>query len=509
MYKLIICDDDEIILEGLSTVISWEEMGVTLKGTASNGQDAVDLIERYRPDILVTDIVMPFYSGFEIIEHAKLYNPGIVILVISGYDDFSYAKEAIRMGVQDYVSKPIDVQEMEYQIQKAVKKCEKLQRQMYQERVKFIQRICFSHLDPEEAFQQSSLVELHANWFYVNLLIWMDEENPEEESFFREIAELVREKECYSFVHENRQLCICVCAKTEKTVQEEREDIIRKIRSELKEKERNISVTIASGKIYRGIGNLGRSMQDARAALESKFVAGNNKDIFYSEAEHKNTNFWSGDEIFSINFTECVKACNKKKVHENIEKLYSILEQTGGGSYLFTQFTLCNLYMNLSKNLKESGINLGNLNDSYMENYKTIIRCDNLQASVTYFEKSLYEICDRIAEQRQGKHVSMVEEAKAYIQQHYKRSDLMVEEVAESVFMSRSYFSTIFKSVTGVSFTDYLIRVRMEKAKELICNTDERIGDIALEVGYDNPTYFSVAFKKYTGKSPTEYKNRI
>lgn len=122
-YKAILCDDDEIIATGLSEFISWDDLNIELCGVGFDGLEAKELIEKYKPDILISDIRMPFLNGFEIIEYAQNINPNTVIIVISGYDDFQYAQEAIKLGAMNYLLKPIDENELSQQLKKAVEKC--------------------------------------------------------------------------------------------------------------------------------------------------------------------------------------------------------------------------------------------------------------------------------------------------------------------------------------------------------------------------------------------------
>ena len=132
--RAIICDDDEIILKGLCSVIDWASLGIELVGTAGNGKEGLALLKEQRPELLMTDIRMPHVDGLQLIEEGKKLNPGLMAIVFSGYDDFEYARRALKLGVQDYLTKPINMDELTHLASDCVKRFDEARKDSFEDR---------------------------------------------------------------------------------------------------------------------------------------------------------------------------------------------------------------------------------------------------------------------------------------------------------------------------------------------------------------------------------------
>ena len=169
-------------------------------------------------------------------------------------------------------------------------------------------------------------------------------------------------------------------------------------------------------------------------------------------------------------------------------------------------FSISRLYTDLASELGSSGIELQDVFDNPMEEFKKVASSTTLEESIENLKQNLFKIIDSL-NARKSKYGKQVEQAIDHIKHHYPESTLSIEDVARTVCLSTSYFSTIFKNETGITFTDYLIKIRMERAKNLLENTHLKMYEISSMTGYENAAYFSAAFKRYFRKSPSDVQN--
>lgn len=250
-------------------------------------------------------------------------------------------------------------------------------------------------------------------------------------------------------------------------------------------------------------------MKSVAEALKLHFIKGTNSDIFYEEvvsyigkeADPSPKLPLSGTTLISL-----IKKQDKKGLERELLQLKENLRQCGRESYLYMTFSISRLYTDLASELGSSGIELQDVFDDPMEEFKKVASSTTLEESIENLKQNLFKIVDSL-NARKSKYGKQVEQAIDHIKHHYSESTLSIEDVARTVCLSTSYFSTIFKNETGITFTDYLIKIRMERAKNLLENTHMKMYEISSMTGYENAAYFSAAFKRYFGKSPSDVQN--
>lgn len=516
MFKAILCDDNEIILEGLSQEIHWNEIGIELTGTASDGQEAWTMIQAAPPDILITDIRMPYIDGLSLAKQAKELNSKLAIVVISGYNDFEYARTAVHLGAIDFCLKPIDLDEMNQVLHRTVTRCQQLCHGESIRIEKILRDILYLEHEETELLSLCRQISLDPDQYFCIMKAELHVQD------IRKLSENLQFSIEHDFTHlvdrlQSSRILIPAASCTDCTLflhaairtelLQQQKSVIAQIRTVFPVEHSQANLTLASGNPYKGILQVSHSLYECGQALKLRFVKGTNATVYYEEVKNyslASEHHQLSDELLNIDFSQSVKNQDKPDIDQTLLRLYRQLLKTGGDSFLYATLAVGTLYSRLIRDLDHSGLDIREIFENPMDEFKKVTDAGSLDLLIENMRTSLYQICDyvSICQSRYGKIIS---QALQYIDQNYHQPSLSIEDAAGFVCLSPSYFSTIFRSETGETFTDYLIRIRMEKAKELMKNTNLKIYEISLRTGYENASYFSTAFKRFEGLSPSEY----
>ena len=271
--------------------------------------------------------------------------------------------------------------------------------------------------------------------------------------------------------------------------------------------EQGMSLTCAQSNVQWGIRLLDQCYQEAHEALKLKYIRGDNQNLRFQDIK--------GDEkesdpspILDIDLITPVKSGNVQLLKKRMGELEKLLKQAGMDSYIYMQFMVGSLYSTVLKELGDAGICADLVFENPVEEYKKLIGCETIGKAIGVLGENLKRICEYVGSQKSGVYSRPVVKALAYMEENYSSPDLSMEDTAVAAGLSSARFSTSFKSETGVTFTDYLLKLRMEKAKDLMRDPNRKIYEIAMMTGYSNIPYFSTAFKKYTGCPPSEYREK-
>jgi AraC-like DNA-binding protein/HAMP domain-containing protein len=282
--------------------------------------------------------------------------------------------------------------------------------------------------------------------------------------------------------------------------------LINKIRSGLDQK---YSVTIAVGNSKNSILSFADSYDEAFKALSHKFILGMNRNIFYKDLERKSQQQAFPSLVsYETELIKAIKLSAPKLIEEKLNIFIEEIKGREGDAPLFLKMIISNLYLQALQTIQQSNIEIEEVFDDPLPIYQKIISHQTIDGMGRELLEVLINIADFINIKKGQKFYQMIAKAQEYILQNYGRGDLSLEEVANVVHVSGCYFSLIFKREVGMTFIDYLVKVRIEKAKELLAIPGNLSYEVAYQVGYNNPTYFSRTFKKHTGISPTEFKNQ-
>lgn len=531
MYKLLIVDDDGIIRRGLSQNIMWKDIGFELLGTANDGEIALKMIEKEQPQIIISDIKMPFMDGLQLTRLVKAKYPQIKVILLTGYEEFEYAKEALKLKVFDYVLKPVDNELLIETVKRAVcdfEKEEKSKKQITESlpllKQKFLVNLINGDYLESELLSEIDYLKLPlVNGNCIVLLLKLDDyknsnynlEVMEKEllkfsiqNICEEIAENTGNSVFIDLLEDEAALIftdktlnnIALLNKVSTIAESLREKVFKYLKT---------TITIGIGNVYSDIKEINKSYKDAYKAIEFRYILGKNKVLFIQDVSgyEKKSSFH-----FDIEKTEIIEKIKLGLKNESIKILSDIEEKIVTEKLVsLTSIRLLGV---------EIAILLYNEVDGFKEyceqtysekNYYNFSnRLQGLETVQEIFSELrglISDICIYILEKRGTQQQNIVQSAMKFIAENYAREGLSLQDVANIVHVSPIYLSIIFKQEKGINFSDYLLEIRMKKAMELIRSKDIKIYEVSDKVGYSNAQYFSVCFKKYTGFSPSEFKN--
>ncbi len=523
MFKAILCDDDEVIAEGLGRFIPWKELGIELCGCCNNGVAAKELLDQENPDILISDVRMPFMDGLELTRYAMEVNPNIKVIIISGYDDFKYAQEAIRLGAMDYILKPVDEEDLTGRLKKAVEDCRlsELQKKMasdneQQQKKEQMQYLIFAGPNAFEKRYGREALEQISNCAGMVMAVCIDHFDRADDCLSEEeqqelVREMFRSIELQSrlftvFEKKKGEAVGYITSKNMGGVAWLRDETVRRVRSMFTSACPGWNLTFAMSSVQPQIRDIRKLYDEVMLAVRERFVYPAGSDIYYEKIKSdKKLSKEEFDNLLAFSeLSALITQGDRNKVCHEIDNIEKRLLQTGGKSYLFVSAMTGKLFMELFQNLRQYGIEEDEMD--VMSEYQKISKCQSVETIMEGLKDLTMKIMGLLEQNRKNSSMKMISAARAYIDEHYMDHALSMDDTAKYVHMSPSYFSVIFKRETGLSFTDYLIRYRIRKSQELMRNTDLKIYEISDRVGYDTAAYYSTAFKKETGYSPSEYK---
>lgn len=517
MYKTLIVDDERMIREGMKKVIPWESIGISEVFTAASGAEAIRLMEENPVDIIITDISMTEMTGIEMVRQMMERWSNFRVIILTGYDSFEYARECLRMKVEDFLLKPVDEVLLTECIKKQVNYLEEKKKQ---EQAEIANRRSFGTVEQMEL--ERYICDLIHNRNREEALCYVKERVPysddikllvavlnpqlslertQQEGIFqiRQIQniclEFIDAKEYGLTVSDMEVGQIILILFTEKcggTVSDFVDSILEILKDELQ-----YLPKMVIGNEVEGIHQVHTSYQDALYLLQSK--ESNIHKVLYSQSILKRRKIFQ--EVFEELKSEICNNISDEDYVLHVYDTFCMAVESYGLSETSVKKCCYELiadihyaYIVAGGNTKEQGPEsfLKSISGSSIEECKKLGR--------TF-------ICKMLENEQKDVH-EIVEKAKAYINQHLSEN-LSVASLAELTFVSPNYFSRLFKRVTGHGCNEYIVRKRIEKACTLLEMTNFNTGKIADMVGYNDTNYFSLAFKKHCGVTPTSYRNQI
>lgn len=537
MLKVFLVEDEIVMREGIKNNIDWEKEGFEFAGEASDGELAYPLIQKEKPDILIADIKMPFMDGLELSRLVRQELPDIKVIILSGYDEFEYAKEAISIGITDYLVKPIAGAKLLEAVKKVGKIIEEEQQQRLFLKTFEKERLEDIHLAKQKIFRslasgkkpvsellkdaREAGVDLAANRYNIVLLQIFEEGetvgySEKQNAAAQDIEEMTEHMPGVLMVELGIEGWAFIIKETdtERSLEQILPDFLEKLQEIIRGYE-GIEYFGGVGRAVCRLSELNRCFEEANRAFSYRYLINRNQ-IIYSE-EEANGSFAGGRlKASSLNVINIdreiverfLKTGLKSEVRHFIDEYFESVGESGIRSFLLRQYVTMDMFFTTVAMLRQIGYDSEDL----------VERCGDFQAMTSVFSsveqtksylqgvfEAALDLRDTVS---QKKYSSLLKNARTYIEQNYDNEEISLNTVAASVNLSPNHFSTIFNQETGQTFIEFLTHVRMEKAKELLRGTSMRMSEIAYTVGYKDAHYFSYLFKKTQECTPREFRSQ-
>ena len=532
MYKIMIADDESIVIDALQFIIERNFEDQCIIESAKTGRKVIELAEYFQPDIIFMDIQMPGINGIEAMREIRRHNDHIIFIVVSAYVKFDYAKEAIGIGVLEYINKPIDKDVIIATLQKAMHKVDEAKERRsidlaYKEKLEIVTPII------ENGFIYSLLYKKDEKeeWDNFRTLLGIEEEEgymmslqfgepSEKEQMENVIGTSVRLQKEYPKIREVMKSFFHCCVGNmmgntiavlvpcdpagDSEEYEKRIEVIETGRKMVRELRKTVDA-----KFRLGVG----AVHETDSLAES-----------YNEAI-RSLEYNSSDSVVHVNdlpilcnYEEDYPIETEKMLFRNIENgdlhkalyygksIFDWMVKSYSQKVMDIKLKVLEFVLRAERIGFESGGMVYHF-DMRSEYLQKIIDISDYGQLYEWFEKKISNVCRNILTKKEESTMDIVKKAQMYIEENYAK-DIVLDEVSKELQISPYYFSKLFKKRTGINFSEYLTNVRIDKAKELLTQSSMNIKEISLEVGYSDANYFSRVFKKNVGISPTEYKEK-
>lgn len=536
--KVFLVEDEMVIRRGIKNSIDWEKEGYIFCGEASDGELAYPMIIKEKPDILITDIRMPFMDGLELCKLVKKELPNIKILILSGYDEFDYAKEAIRLGVTEYLLKPISSGKLlealngvsesirrEKEDKDLVRKyMEEMRENTEHEKQKFFEQMIAGNLSMADALETGKKYEMNLSAGMYNLLLFrftLGEENRKSGELLGEaeyaIKKLTERLEyVFEFQRDVEGWAFLLMADNEEQMSER----VKELSKDLEEIMKNYSTIAYFGGIGQPVARLREleeSFREAERALAARFTMELNRIISVEDIRMaQNVDTLDDIEITSFGEIEKTRTMLEKflnngaedEIDEFVDVYINELPEENLKSVLMRQYIIMDAYivmMSFCEKIEGIEGEMQAQSEELKNSMKTSQTLEEIKNYIRMLLKKIIGVRDTISGRRYS---DIIEIAKDQIRKTYMSDEISLNTIAAEVGMSPSYFSSIFSKEMGKTFVEYLTEIRMDRAKELLMCSSMKTSEIGYEVGYKDPHYFSYIFKKTQNCTPKEFRAR-
>ena len=540
MLKIFLAEDEVIVRETIKRMIPWEDLGFELVGEAVDGEMALPLLLRQKPDLLITDIKMPFMDGLTLAKVAKKEIPGLKVVILSGYDDFNYAKQAINIGVEDYLLKPITKNALierlteirsRYEHEKTQKEYyEKFHREMqaYEKNSSrdFFEALVSGSMDMMEIYRRSEKLGLDIVAEAYNVLIFTmnceEDFSGQREGYSEWEAESLELLEEFFSENTSAMLFRCnifsygVLIKGQKeTIEENTRSCVSEIQRIFDRKEQKRQWFVAAGEPVERLSQIQKSYYSASRAFSQRYLYDENI-LYYDEMasmEKKNvteddSTYLQKVDVNALNPAILQKFLSNGLLEETenfVKDYFYAIGQEPLESLVFRNYVTLNVRFSVMSFLKEIGCDTRTLEQEDTEDVLSE-SSKSLENAIAYAEKIISQAIALRDQNSGNKNRSILKTAVDFIDSHYMEEDMSLNKAANAANVSANHFSALFSQNMGQTFIEYLTNLRMNKAKEYLRCTSMRSSEIAGEIGYKDAHYFSYLFKKTQGMTPSDYR---
>lgn len=532
--KVFLVEDEVIIRSGVKKSINWEQEGYEFVGEASDGELAYPMILKEKPDILITDIRMPFMDGLELSRLVKKELPDIKILILSGYDEFEYAKKAIKIGVTEYLLKPISAAKLT-EVLNAVAETirqeneEKNLLETYfaemrenteRDKMRLFEKLLMGDLSMGEILEAGERFGMNLGASCYKIVLFKILANLENHVYAEQMVDACSSVEqaasmmegVYVFQRGVEGWAFLLTAQDEKSMEESAKILYQNLKQAMKNYTQ-LEYFGGIGSTVPRIRSLKQSFREADRAFAARFVEEANQII--SQKEFEKSQMEEGLKMQGVvqigksreMLQKFLSNGTREEVKAFSDAYISRIEEENIRSTMVRQYVVidvCIVILSFCERISSAN----RLQEEAEELQKMMQKIHSLSEIKKYVVRLLNEAIELRDAESGRRYSDLIAAAKKEIENHYMTEEISLNTVAISVGMSPSYFSSIFSKKAGKTFVEYLTEVRIEKAKEFLMCSSMKTSEIGYEVGYKDPHYFSYIFKKVQGCSPKEYRAR-
>ncbi|MDO4303576.1 MAG: response regulator [Bacillota bacterium] len=531
MLKIFLVEDEFVIRQGIKNNIDWKAHGYEFCGEASDGELAFPMIQKLKPDIVITDIRMPFMDGLVLSRLIKKEMPWIEIIILSGYEEFGYAKEGIKIGIAGYLLKPISSEDLLKEIDALAVKIEE-KRKEREIREKYIREIEENFLkERKDLFQylvtgsksvaelleiaDKAAMDLSSLWYNI-VLIKIQSMYHAYDEYSNSIIEI--EEKIKDFIDEAQVLvfdrnlegkALLFKADSKEELDILQNNYLTRVKNLLKNYE-HVRYFGGIGTPVDRLSELPSSFESASHAFAHRYLvpqslilnSGEMEEGAYLDKEEFNISNINPRQIDRSKIREFLKVGDKEEAIYFVDEFFKNLGSNVVKSSIFRQYIVMDTYFCVVDFVEGLQISKDEIDPPLITSGALQSQESVMEYIVRIIEKAL-ELREKTASNRYG---DIVNEVMRYIEENYADEELSLNLLASHVNFSPNHLSMIFSQQTGQTFIKYLTDFRMNKAKELLRCTGKRSSVISMEVGYKDPHYFSYLFKKTQGMTPTQYR---
>ncbi|MDF2834999.1 MAG: response regulator [Paenibacillus sp.] len=524
MHEVLIVDDESIARASLTYLIDWETYGFAITAEASNGQQALNLIRERYFSLVVTDVRMPVMDGLAFIAELRAFSD-VPVIILSGYEDFEYARQGIKMGVQDYLLKPVDeddlievLKRIEGQLAQRYLKGRQLDRGLSVLQEQFLRKWTSGGMKPGKEFEeQAKLVGWTAPEGRYGCLIveldrvpmddnaWSPEGHELRKFSVRNIITEIAGPDSYAFeLTEDRLGLLCALSGVSGG-----ESSWLELASKLSEAVADYgkqTVSIGVGSIADAADQVPASLAAAEKALDGKFLTGK-ASILTAHTFESSIADLASMRVLGAELLDVIRTYRTSQIPRVLQRIWDGLREGNVPQAKAKPFVL-ELLLQLFRTLKEAGADEDSVFDHEYGDYDFVMKSKSMEELQVFMERKCAEAAALLLRLKEVQPNQSIEEIKAWVAEHYG-SNISLRTIAGQMYMNPAYLGQLFKSHVDMTFNDYLLKVRMDKAIELLLRTDKKVYEIAGEVGYKQLDWFYKRFKAYTGISAGEYRASI
>ncbi|RFB17436.1 response regulator [Bacillus sp. HNG] len=533
MIKVVIADDEEKVCQLIIGLIDWEALDMQIVGIAHNGIEALDKIKECDPDLIITDIRMPGYDGLEMIRFAQEIKTDLDFIIISGYRHFQYAQNAIKYGVGDYLLKPINKEDFMVALEKMKNRyrkrteqydnVERLKMQLKNESFKLRNNL-FNELllDKTHGYKNITIESINENYqfsfqpgtfqiFIVKIDCNYNEQLNHAIDILQEkatqiISSLLKGHCNEMWTFRNGSFLYTIInydSSIKSTIRNRLKSILDELIVQGTAFEQ-FTFTVGVGSAFEEINQMWLTFEEARYSIMERLVIGTQRLI--EETPHTREPQRVNELLVELNkpMEAAIEVLDKEGVLQciaNLKTHTSQIDEINGDTIYSIIEQAWNLYLLHMRN-NQFISSFDELNKTFKEN---VSYCSSVDELFTFMSNLMGEFLDIVIEDEKQKETKPIRIAKQYIQQNYMHQ-ISLEEISHIVGFNSAYFSTLFKKISGSNFVDYCVQIRMNKAKELLRETNLSIAVICEQVGYNDLKHFTKTFKKKIGLKPNEFR---